>query len=132
MVACLALLAIAIATALPDHKGGARAIALPVQEPVTFQILPEFVADLKSFKARRHHIQLQWVVELPGELVPKLIAAQAPILAEVQARLRELSPGELAGSAGIERLRGDILGIVNHHLAPEHARTVLFSKFLVD
>jgi flagellar basal body-associated protein FliL len=132
VLVALALFVAATLSAIPDQRGGARAVVLPMAGPITFHALPELVADLKGSRSRAHYVQLAAVVEVAAESVGKLREKEVEITAAVQARLRDLSTTDLAGSAGVERLRADVLAVIDEHLSPAKARTVLFTRFLVD
>jgi hypothetical protein len=132
LAASLLLAPIAILLTLDDSKGGARAVAAAISGPITYLELPEFVADLKTSRARTHYVQLSAVVEVAEDSVEKLQAKQMQILAEVQISLRDLQRQDLAGAAGIARLRGVFTSIIDRHIAPANTHSVLFTKFLVD
>lgn len=130
-VAVMALGA-AVALSVPAEKGGARAVDHPVGGPITYHPLPPFIADLKSTRARRHFLQVAAVVELTADAVEALQREETPIVSEVQSRLRDLNNHDLTGGAGVERLRADLLAIINRRIAPAEARDVLFTRFLMD
>ena len=57
---------------------------------------------------------------------------EAQILSDLQTRLRELQREDLAGAAGLERVRRDMVEVVDRHIAPARVSGVLFTKFLLD
>lgn len=109
-----------------------RAVTVTIAGATTYHELPEFLADLSSSKARTHYLQLAAVVEVADNGLAPLQEQQPLIIAEVQMALRDLRKQDLAGAAGIERLRSVLAGIVDRHIAPESVTSVLFTKFLVD
>jgi flagellar basal body-associated protein FliL len=127
----LTLTAGALVLTRPDGKGGARAVSLVLAGPAAYHALPEFVADLKTSRARAHFVQLAVVLELPEHAVEK-VREKVRIISEVQTLLREFERRDLAGAAGAERLRWEVLAIVDRHVVPEKGRSVLFTKFLLD
>jgi flagellar basal body-associated protein FliL len=128
----LTLTAGALVLTRPDGKGGARAVSLVLAGPAAYHALPEFVADLKTSRARAHFVQLAVVLELPEHAVEKVREEEVRIISEVQTLLREFERRDLAGAAGAERLRWEVLAIVDRHVVPEKGRSVLFTKFLLD
>jgi flagellar basal body-associated protein FliL len=130
----LALLFIAASFLLtqPDGKGGARAVSVVLAGPAAYHALPEFVADLKTSRAKAHFLQLVVVLEAPEQALAKVREEEARIISDVQTRLREFERQELAGSAGAERVRREVLAVIDRHVAPEKRRSVLFTKFLLD
>lgn len=138
----LALAAVAVSAGLlvgatvrsdGEDKGGARAVSAAVASPLTMQPLPEFVADLSSARGGRvRYVSITAFVEIPEEAVDRLQQRQTPILAEMQARLRERRREELVGAAGMGLVRDELENIVNQEIAPYQVQTVLFSRFLLD
>lgn len=126
------LTAAALVLTRPDGKGGARVVSMVLAGPAAYHALPEFVADLKTSRARAHFVQLAVVLELPEHAVEKVREEEVRIISEVQTRLREFERQDLAGAAGAERLRREVLAIVDRHVVPEKGRSVLFTKFLLD
>jgi flagellar basal body-associated protein FliL len=127
----LALTAGALVLTRSDGKGGARAVSL-VLAPAAYHALPEFIADVKTSRARAHFLQLAVVLEVPEHAVEKVRQEEVRIISEVQTLLREYERQDLAGAAGVERLRREVLAIVDRHVVPEKGRSVLFTKFLLD
>lgn len=109
-----------------------HAVTVTITGATSYHELPEFVADLSSSRARTHYLQLAAVLEVADNGVAQLQEQQPRIIAEVQMALRDLRKQDLAGAAGIERLRSVLAGIVDRHIAPASVNTVLFTKFLVD
>ncbi|MGE5441814.1 MAG: flagellar basal body-associated protein FliL [Bacteroidota bacterium] len=131
LAASVLLAAAAVLSALPTEKGGSRAVTVAIGS-IGYHVLPEFVADLRTSRSRSHYLQLAAVLEVPEEALARLQAEETRILSDVQTRLRELQREDLAGAAGLERVRRDIAEVVDRHIAPSRARDVLFTKFLVD
>jgi flagellar basal body-associated protein FliL len=128
----LALTAGALILTRSDGKGGVRAVSVVLAGPAAYHALPEFVADLKTSRARAHFVQLAVVLELPEHAMEKVRQEEVRIISEVQTLLREFERQDLAGAAGAERLRREVLAIVDRHVTPEKGRSVLFTKFLLD
>jgi flagellar basal body-associated protein FliL len=129
--ASVLLAAVSVLSALPAEKGESRAVTVAIGS-VSYHPLPEFVADLKTSRNRSYYLQLATVVEVPEEALARLQAEEAHIVSDVQTRLRELQREDLAGAAGLERVRRDIAAVVDRHIAPSRVSEVLFTKFLLD
>lgn len=133
LAASLVLAAAAVVAALPpEEKGGVNSVAAPVAGQITYHVLPEFIADLKTSRTKTHFVQIAAVVGIPEESVGRVRDSEPMIIADLQACVRDLQRQELSGSAGIERLRAMLISIVDQHIAPANAREVLFTRFLVD
>lgn len=111
---------------------GERGVSVDLGGPLTYHPLPDLIADLKPSAKRSHHIKLVVVVQIPAQQLPRLTEKQVEIIAAIQTELRELSVEEVAGSAGVDRLRTLILDVVNRSISPAQARTVLFTQMVVD
>lgn len=128
----LALLAILVAIAVLLFGERQRMAVVDLGGPLIFQPLPDVLSDLQPSQRRAHHIRLSIVVQLPEQSAKLLTAREVEIVSGLQTRLRELSHEEVAGAAGSERLRLEVLGVVNRVIAPASARTVLFTQLVVD
>jgi flagellar basal body-associated protein FliL len=128
----LVLTAGAVVLTRSDAKGGVRAVSVVLAGPAAYHALPEFIADLKTSRARAHFLQLAVVLEVPEHVMEKVRQEEVRIISEVQTLLRECERQDLAGAAGVERLRREVLAIVDRHVVPEKGRSVLFTKFLLD
>lgn len=132
VVVAIILVVVSWISILPSDKGGMRAVSAAVAGPLVLHSLPNFVVDLKSPGSYSHKASLGILVEVPEEIVPRLEERQAQIVSELQIKLRERQRRELVGEAGAEMLRQELLDIVDAEIAPEHARSILFSRFIVD
>lgn len=128
----LAVTAASVVLTRPDGKGGARTVSVVLTDPAVFHTLPEFVADLKTTRAKAHFVQLAVVLEVPERALARVREEEVRIVSDVQSLLRDLERPELAGAAGAERLRREVLAIVDRHISPGKGRAVLFTKFLLD
>jgi hypothetical protein len=131
-VASLMLAAATVIATIHGEKGGARAVTVALGGSTSYHVLPEFVTDLKTSRSRPHYLQLAAVVEVQEEAVGKLQAQELRILSDVQTRLRDFQREDLAGTAGLERVRRDIAAVVDRHIAPARVCEILFTKFLLD
>ena len=100
--------------------------------PLVYHALPEFLVDLQPDGNTRHHIKLQIVAEIPENHVPRITAQEVAVVDAVLAYLREQNHAELTGEAGAERLRSELLAVINGKIAPAQVRTILFKGFLMS
>lgn len=107
-------------------------VVIEIGDPLVYRPLPELLADLKPSGNRIHHIRLTIVAQVPEAAEAAIAQKEPEILAQVQAHLRELERRELIGQAGSDRLRRDVLAIVNAAIAPSRAHGLLFTQFLLD
>jgi hypothetical protein len=124
--------AAAAITAAPDDRGGVRAVTARLAGPLTHHKLPEMIADLKPMGRKTHYVQVVAVIELPEDAVPMLIENEAPIIAAVQTRLRDSDRKALVGSEGVQKVRNEMIAIIDQRIAPHRVHAVLFTRFLLD
>lgn len=130
--ASLLLAAAVLLLVLGNTANQPQAVTVTIAGATSYHELPEFLANLKSSRHRMHYVQLAAVVEIADDSRAQLQAQQPLIVAEVQLALRDLGKQDLAGAAGVERLRSVFTSIVGHHIAPASVSSVLFTRFLVD
>lgn len=116
----------------PFWRVAPREVTLELAEAFVFHFAPPFIAELKPGKARVHVVRLALAVEVPEGQKWRLDAHQIGIEDAVRARLRDYDRRELEGNAGADRLRNEILAIVNAAIAPAVASRVLFQQFVID
>ena len=123
------------------HKGGAEkkddATAVdekghPINKPV-YYTLPEFLVNLNGSGKSSQFLKTTVILEVAKATDVPLIEASLPRLVDsINTYLRELRSSDLAGSAGIQRLREDILLRVNKSIAPTQINDVLFKEIVVQ
>ncbi len=100
--------------------------------PLVYHELPEFLVDLQTEGRTAHHIKLQIVAELSENHVPLITKQEIGVVDAVLAHLRAQRYADLTGEAGAERLRSNLLAIINGQIAPAQAKTILFKRYLMD
>ena len=101
--------------------------------PAFFYELPEIAVNLNTIGRKAARMKLIVSIEVSDpELIPKLEALLPRIIDNFQVYLRELRVGDLKGSAGIYRLREELLTRVNSAIAPSKVKGVLFKEMLVQ
>ncbi|MGB0683756.1 MAG: flagellar basal body-associated FliL family protein [Magnetovibrionaceae bacterium] len=103
-------------------------VAIPV-----FHELPGMLVDLKTGRCRAPYLKITMVLTVLGQEGINRAKEVEPVLMDtVQAHLRDTEREELVGKAGADKLRADVLTIVNSALAPQRADSVLFKEFLLQ
>jgi len=101
--------------------------------PVAFTDLPEILVNLNTTGRKSSFLKIRVSLELPNaEDVPKVEAVQDRVVDAFQVYLRELRVEDLKGSAGMYRLREELLARVNAAVSPVKVNDVLFKEMLVQ
>ena len=109
------------------------------EEPVdpnaapTYYNIPDMVVNLQSDRSRQVYLKISMSLELSGEKdVPAVEKVLPRVMDNFQVYLRELRVEELRGSAGMYRLREELLMRVNQATQPLKVKDVLFREMLVQ
>ncbi len=95
--------------------------------------LPALLVNLNAPGRRTNFLKISISLELSGEADIKRLEVVMPrIVDSFQVYLRELRVTDLKGSAGIYRLREDLLRLVNDSARPVKINDVLFKEILVQ
>lgn len=103
-------------------------------KPAVFLDLPEILVNLNAAANRRSNflkINISLEVESPADVL-KLQALMPRIVDSFQVYLRELRVEDLRGSAGMYRLREDLLRRINEAARPVKINDVLFKEMLIQ
>jgi flagellar FliL protein len=102
--------------------------------PAVFLDLPEILVNLNATGNRRSNflkINISLEVESPADVL-KLQSLMPRIVDSFQVYLRELRVEDLRGSAGMYRLREDLLRRINEAARPVKINDVLFKEMLIQ
>lgn len=96
--------------------------------------LPSMLINLRTTGRRTSFLKVTFVLEVKGneEAKKELELLKPRIVDQFQTYLRELEVDDLQGSAGMQRLKEELLDRVNAVTAPIKVQNVLFSEFLVQ
>lgn len=98
-----------------------------------YYTLPEFLVNLNSTGKSSQFLKTTVVLEVAKQADIPVIEASLPrIVDSINTYLRELRSSDLAGSAGIQRLREEILLRINKTVAPVQINDVLFKEIVVQ
>ena len=107
--------------------------ANPLPAQVTFFDIPDIIVNLQTPDTSQSYLKLSVALELEK---PDLKAAIEPVLPRVvdqfQSYLRELRVEDVRGSAGVMRLKEELLRRVNLAVAPTPVRDVLLKEMIVQ
>ena len=105
----------------------------PEQAATVYYDLPEMVVNLSSADKRIHYLKLKISLETSNHMV---IDALTPVMPRVldmfQLYLRELRASDLEGSAGIFRLKEELLRRINLEIHPNEVDRILFKEIIVQ
>lgn len=107
----------------------------PAPDPATlvFFDLPDLLVNLNSSGKRASYLKMRVSLELGSEEdAAKLQKLSPRIIDSFQMYLRELRLEDLRGSAGLARLREELIRRVNASVEPLVIRDVLFREMLVQ
>lgn len=114
--------------AVAEHEDGPTA---PLK--TVFYDLPELLVNLNSTGRRPNFLKMRVSLELSSELDMARVRDFSPrIIDNFQVYLRELRAEDLRGSAGLYRLREELLARVNAAVRPTRVKDVLFRDMLVQ
>jgi flagellar protein FliL len=95
--------------------------------------LPEMLVNLNSAGRRASYLKISVSLELDNPAdIPRIEAIMPRIVDNFQVYLRELRIEDLKGSAGLYRLREELLARVNTAAQPARVNDVLFKEMLVQ
>lgn len=100
---------------------------------VTFVELPEMLVNLNTADGRIVYLKLQVAIEIPHDVLPEELDPIMPrVVDQFQLYLRELRLEDLQGSAGMFRLKEELLRRVNAAAAPIEVYDVLFREMIIQ
>lgn len=95
--------------------------------------MEEIIVNLNVGSARPSFLKMTVSLELPGELqIPRVEQKMPRIRDSFQVYLRELRQDDLQGSAGLYRLREELLLRINKIVYPAKVSDILFKEILVQ
>ncbi len=98
-----------------------------------FHDLPDILVNLNASGRQASYLKLKVALEHQEPLsTPKLNELMPRVIDNFQVYLRELRPDDLVGSAGLYRLKEELLIRVNQAVAPIKINDVLFKEMLIQ
>ena len=107
--------------------------AAPVDTRAVFYDLPQMLVNLNTGGKKNNYLKISISLELTREGDRAELTNLLPrVVDNFQVYLRELRVEDLRGSAGVQRLREELLMRVNTAVHPIEVRDVLFKEMLVQ
>ncbi len=110
----------------PQHRA-----ELEIGKPV-FHALPEIRTDLKSGECRAPFMRAVIHVQLMPDDVPRLQETEMQVMDAILTHLRGQERQNLVGKEGSERLRFELVQIIQNIIRPAKVHTVLFKELVVQ
>jgi flagellar FliL protein len=118
---------------LGKHEQVVEEEAAPVDTRAVFYDLPQMLVNLNTGGRKNNYLKIAISLELSREEDRIELATLLPrVVDNFQVYLRELRVEDLRGSAGVQRLREELLMRVNTAVHPIVVRDVLFKEMLVQ
>lgn len=109
-----------------------KSIALiELGESVTHE-LPQIKADLKVGKCRSPFLRAHFTVQLSDRDLDRLESGQEKVMEQIILHLRDQERSDLVGKAGAEKIRFDIITIINNVIAPARIHGITFKEFVLQ
>lgn len=106
---------------------------IEVPGPPVRHEFPSITADLKTGKCCGSFLRLQIVVEISGaQNLATMQKMEAEIVDAIRLHLRDKEREELVGRENAERLRQELVAIINAKMAPEKVMIVLFKEIFLQ
>lgn len=105
--------------------------AIELGKPVVHP-LPEIRTDMKTGACRSPFLRAIVHVQLSPEDLSRLQAEEARIMDGVLTHLRDQERQHVVGKAGSERLRFELVQIIDNIIQPARVHTVLFKELIVQ
>lgn len=113
--------------------GGKQTEEEVVAQDAIFYDLPELLVNLSTTGRKSTFLKIRIALELEkAEDLPKVEGVMPRIVDNFQVYLRELRVDDLKGSAGMYRLREELLKRVGAAIAPAKINDVLFKEMLIQ
>lgn len=104
----------------------------PMMGPLYYE-MPEFLVNLSTTGKKVSFLKMKVTLEVENAAVVAALDANKPRVQDAfNTYLRELRASDLSGSAGIYRLREELLTRVNQAIHPQQVKDILFSQIIVQ
>jgi len=115
-----------------ESKEAEQATAAPPKQTV-FMDLPDILVNLNTGGGKSSYLKLKVALELEDAEASKKIEVLMPrVIDNFQVYLREMRADDLSGSAGLYRVKEELLVRVTQAVQPVKVADVLFKEMLVQ
>ncbi len=116
----------------PEEIAAKAEAAALAARPVYYE-LPEFLINLSATSGRTSFLKMSVTLELRDQAAIATMDASKPrIIDTFNTYLREMRPADLQGSAGIYRLRTELMARLNSSIEEGTVKDILFSEIIVQ
>lgn len=113
--------------------GGEEEVSEEAAPQTGYYDMEEFVVNLNSTGKQVNFLKMKVTLELPNATARSLAESRMPRIRDsFQIYLRELRSEDLQGTAGLHRLKKELLFRLNKILEPETANDILFKEIIVQ
>ena len=113
--------------AAPEEAGQAA------KKPVVFVDLPDMMVNLAAPAERPKYLKIKIALEVSDESTAEQVKPLLPrVIDNFQVHLREMRPEDLEGSAGMYRLKEELLRRINQAVYPAKVDAILFKEILLQ
>jgi flagellar protein FliL len=103
------------------------------KRPVVFVDMPDMLVNLTAAADRPKYLKLKIALEVSDEKTAEQVKPLLPRVTDTfQIHLREMRPEDLAGSAGMYRLKEELLRRINQAVFPAKVDAILFKELLLQ
>jgi len=108
--------------------------AAPPPKPPSYVEVPDMLVNLIGLPGERvQYLKVKIVLEVKEEKQAEAMKPSLPRVTDIfQTYLRELRPSDLNGSAGLFRLKEDLMRRVNAAVSPNQVSAVLFKEVVIQ
>lgn len=100
---------------------------------IIYYDLEEFLVNLNNPGKQVSFLKMEITIELPNLRAKQIVETKLPRIRDsFQVYLRELRSSDLQGSAGMQRLREELLLRINKIVEPEKVNDILFKEMIVQ
>jgi len=118
---------------LSEEEQAAKDIAVAEANKPVYYELPEFLVNLNSTTGRVSFLKMSVTLELRDAAGVITMDANKPRVQDIfNTYLRELRPSDIQGSAGIYRLRTELLSRLNATMEDGLVKDILFGEIIVQ
>ena len=115
-----------------ESKKDDKKAEVSVPKPAYYD-LPEFLVNLSTGSGKTSFLKMSVTLELKDDASKAVVDANKPrILDAFNTYLRELRPSDLSGSAGIYRLREELIARINSTVEEGLVKDILFSEIIIQ
>ncbi len=104
-----------------------------LETPSVYFDIPEMVVNLASGRERSQYLKLKIAIEAENQEIIDAMQPKMPRIQDMfQVYLREMRRSDLEGSAGVYRLKQELMRRINITIYPHKIKRVLFKEIIIQ